>query len=276
MNSFEQHFFGKYIRDNETLIEVFHKHFMLIIEDIFLWMLFWIAIPGFLYYHNSFEIQTVIPLQYVYGYMFLIYGILLYKLFDWYNDVWIATDIGLVDVNWWLFSENVVYVDYSKVEWIELRTRTLFDALLWIADVNIRLASGGHFILHSAYGAKHITHFVQDATKWITHKHDAHEEDDGSGPDKVSFDILVETLSEVVKKHLHRKGKDDLTEDYIEKLDTTLIDSGTVDLRSDGDKAWVEDWKKKFQKAAKKDAHKSHDEWEEDDEHDSHGWHGHH
>ena len=205
----------------------------------------------------------MLQLQYIWGYLFLIYGIIIYKLFDWYNDVWIATDVGLIDIDWGLFSENVVYVEYEKIEGIELRTRTFFDAILWVSDVNIRLASGGQFILHAAYKSKEIVHFIQWIQKWGGHH--AEKSSHWSKDDALSFEILMETLSEVVKKHMHRRGKDDLTEEYIDKLTVVSHDTGTVDLRSEGDKIWVEDWKKKFIKEQKK--HHSDDGEDEEDFH---------
>jgi hypothetical protein len=48
--------------------------------------------------------------------MFVIYAILMYKLFDWYVDTWIMTESTIVDMKWKWLSSNLLYIPYAKIE----------------------------------------------------------------------------------------------------------------------------------------------------------------
>ena len=56
-----------------------------------------------------------------------IYGTLVYVVFDWYNDVWLITDRGVIDVDWQYFSGNIQYIDYHDIHGIEIRTNSFMD-----------------------------------------------------------------------------------------------------------------------------------------------------
>lgn len=44
------------------------------------------------------------------------YIILMYKLFDWYVDVWIMTESTIVAMHWKWFSSDLLYIPYEKIE----------------------------------------------------------------------------------------------------------------------------------------------------------------
>lgn len=261
MNKFDALFFSQYINTNETIQEVFHRHFFVIIEDIILWTFFMVIIPAFLYSQNVFSIQSGISGFSFALYLLFIYGILMYKLFDWYADVWVATDSTIVDVKWKYFTSNLLYIPYDKVEWIEVRTRSWFTAMIGMSDVVVKLAGQESFTLVSAWNPTVIVEFLQNATQ---HKKWEHSVDD-----REPFEILVETLSDVVKWHLVTNGKNYITRDYVEKLDHTLTQGVPIDLRTQEEKIVIEHWKTTY---TKKDEH-TEEEWHDDTHAHSDHWH---
>lgn len=52
----------------------------------------------------------------------------------------------------------------------------------------------------------------------------------------------------MVREHLSTNGKEYLTRDYVERLDTTLSHGVPIDLRSDEEKKVVENWKIRVQR----------------------------
>ncbi|MFZ2256478.1 MAG: hypothetical protein WAW59_06590 [Patescibacteria group bacterium] len=140
MNKFDTLFFSQYINPQENILEVFHRHVVVILEEIILWTFFAVVIPTFLYSQNIFDIQAGVSEFSFTVYLLLIYGILMYKLFDWYADVWVVTDMTIVDVKWRYFTSNLLYIPYNKVEGIEIRTRSWFTAMIGMSDVIIKLA----------------------------------------------------------------------------------------------------------------------------------------
>ena len=93
MNYFDQIFFQKYLREGEELFFVCHRHPLLIIDRIVITLFIGLALPTFFYYNNSFSLQTLVPFLYFETYAVILYLFLVYKIFDWYNDVWLITDL---------------------------------------------------------------------------------------------------------------------------------------------------------------------------------------
>ncbi len=110
-------------------------------------------------------------------------------------------------------------------------------------------------ILRNAGRPTDVIHALQDAIKPHKWWHE-HEED------KEPFDILIDTLSDVVKWHLVTGGKQYITRDYVEKLDETLGQWKPIDLRSPTEKVVIQNWKSKYEKKA--------DEHADDHGHDDH------
>lgn len=117
---------------------------------------------------------------------------MMYKFFDWYLDVWIATENNLVDLRWKFFQSTVLYTPYAKVEGIQIRTRSWWTSLLGMSDVVVKLSGMDEFTLVSAGSPNEIITYLQEMTSSPHH----HEDEDD---DREPFDILVDTLSGVVK-----------------------------------------------------------------------------
>lgn len=163
MSSFDTLFFEQHINPEEHIERVFHRHIFVMIEDLLVWMFFGLLIPAFLFYYDVFSMRTMLDPSYIYAYLFAIYFILLYKVFDWYLDVWIATDHTLVEMQWKWFTPQLVYTPYEKIEGIELRTHTWLHSLLGISDVSINLMGEEAHILRSAANPKELVEYLQGA-----------------------------------------------------------------------------------------------------------------
>lgn len=249
MNKFDSLFFAQYISTEEKIEQVFHRHFFVIVEDILLWVFFGVVIPAFLYHYDVFAMQSGIPSLYVSGYLLVIYAILIYKIFDWYADVWVATSTTLVDVKWRWFTSHLLYIPYEKIEGIEVRTHSWVAAIFRMSDVVIKLMWQEEFVLASARDAGGLVSYLQEATKNKKHEHEVEKE---------PFNILVDALSDVVKGHLVTQGKTYITRDYVEKLDETLVHGVPIDLRTQEERIVIEHWKQEYEWEKE-----SHDEKEE-------------
>jgi hypothetical protein len=250
MNRFQSLFFASYIAPDEEIQYIFHRHFFVIIEDIILWIFFSLFIPWFLYYLNFIHIQSSIEFWHIYAYLFVIYFLLIYKIFDWYTDVWIMTGETLIDLKWKFFTSNLVIIPFEKIEWMEVRTYSWVYSVLGISDILVKLMGNESLILRNASNPTDVIHALQDAVKPHTQWH--------TKEDKEPFDILIETLSDVVKWHLVTGGKQYITRDYVEKLEETLAHGKPIDLRTPTEKIVIENWKDKYSK--KEDWHDDHNE----------------
>ncbi len=141
MSTFDTLFFEQHVNDDEKIEKVFHRHIFVMIEDLLIWIFFALIIPTFLYYYNVFDVQKIIiDTSYVHAYLFLLYFILLYKIFDWYLDVWIATNATLVEMRWKWFTPQLMYISYEKIESIEVRTKSWLYSIVGISDVRVHMA----------------------------------------------------------------------------------------------------------------------------------------
>ncbi|EKD29499.1 MAG: hypothetical protein ACD_78C00383G0003 [uncultured bacterium (gcode 4)] len=225
MNYFDQTFFTKYLREGEELLFVCHKHAILIIDRIILTLFFGLFIPGFFYYNNSLSIQQLIPFNYFEVYVIVLYFYFFYKIFDWYNDVWIITDQGVVDIDWNVFARRISYVEYSDIKWAEIDTPSLFDPIFNKGNIIIHtIADDDDLIFEWASNPHDIVSYLDEVVDELQQK----EED----RDKAPFELLLSTLTDMVRDHLewgeYNKRADIASREEIEKL---LHKKGTIDLR---------------------------------------------
>lgn len=240
MSTFDTLFFEQHINEDEKIEKVFHRHIFVMIEDLIIWIFFALIIPSFLYYYNVFDIKKIIiDTSYVHAYLFLLYFILLYKIFDWYLDVWIATNATLVEMRWKWFTPQLMYINYEKIESIEVRTKSWLYSVVSISDVRVHMAGDETHTLSSAAFPKDVVQFLQEKTK--PKKVENTENEDK----RESFEIMVDTLSGIVKNHLNTPKGESITRDYVEKLDETLQSGIPIDLRSLDEKEYINDWKKR-------------------------------
>lgn len=197
MDTFDNLFFSEHISSDESIQKVFHRHVFVMIEDLIIWMFFGVILPSFLFFYDVYGIRTVLDSTYIHAYLFLLYFVLVYKIFDWYLDVWIATDKTLVDMRWKWFTPQLRYIPYDKLESIEVRTPSWFYSVMKISDVVIHLSGDESHMLSSAENPKELAQFLQEIGRPKEEKSENPPEED-----KEPFDILVNALSGVVKNHL--------------------------------------------------------------------------
>lgn len=235
MNKFDELFFSKYVSEGAELLFVCHRHVTLVIDRIFLILFFGVFLPSFFYFNDSFALRDLVPFTYFEGYLVATYLYLLYTVFDWYNDVWIITDRGIIDLDWNVFAGNVTYVDYHSIHGVEIRRDSIFDSLLGKGDVAIHLEDESEeFQLAEASHPDDIAEYVQNAVAEARGRND-HGHEESVQDDREPFQVLLETLTEMVKDHLSQKGVSETAEERRmaeEILKQAKRRTSTIDLSS--------------------------------------------
>lgn len=77
------------------------------------------------------------PMWIMTTYLAIIWLIIMLKFFDWYNDVWIVTDTGIVDLDWTPLIKNSTYSDYDDITGIESNEVNWFDSFFRMGDLII-------------------------------------------------------------------------------------------------------------------------------------------
>lgn len=162
---------------------------------------------------------------YFWGYLFTVYALLVYKIWDWYSNVWIITSSGVIDVNWSLLRQQTEYIGFDNMQGVEIEQKGA-DKPIGRGTVVIRLAgSGDEFILTGAANPHEINDILHEGMQH--HGHHEHFEED-----KEPFEVLLQTLQDVVKDHLNKKGyADEYAIPDEEETERTLRKKGTIDLR---------------------------------------------
>lgn len=230
MNKFDQIFFKKYISEWAEVIDIAHKHIMVIIDNIILNYFFWVILPTFIYY-NSLTIQSFIPFFVLEIFILFIFLKNIYDIFNWYNDVWIITKDGVTELDWALFSSNSTSVKYSSIEWLELIQTGFIDTILWKWDIIIHKVGGeNNFLLTHASRAFHVLEKIDQLQKSVKQKQQ--DEEKKETPEQ-NFETVLKALSWVVEEYLWKSGyqKDD-SEEKKKLIEKVKKRAWTIDLNS--------------------------------------------
>jgi hypothetical protein len=63
--------------------------------------------------------------------------IMLHKILDWYCDVWIITDRGIIDVRWSIFMRDTTFMEFHDISGIQSYQGSIFDKLFDIGDITL-------------------------------------------------------------------------------------------------------------------------------------------
>ena len=232
MNQFDDLYFSKYVREEDELLFVCHRHPILIIDNILLWCFFGVVLPVFFYLQNSFGMANVLWLGYFELYLFIVYVCLTYVVFDWYNDVWLITNRWIIDVDWKYFSGDIHYIEYESVHGIEVKTHSIIDSIFGKGDIYVHLESENEeFFLEDAVNPQGIVEYIQAVISEIhAHKHDPID-------DRQPFELLLDTLTQMVREHLEKwwNTPDPTSEQERIQIEKALRYTSTVDLRRIGE-----------------------------------------
>lgn len=226
MNKFDQKFFAKYIPEWQKLEWIVHEHFIVIIGQLFKWILFWIIIPSIILYYFDFLI-TSIPFVVFEIWLIIVYFKLMYDIFNRYNDVWIITTHWVIDLDWELFWSDTVSVKFTSIEWVEVEQNWIIDTIFWKWNLIIHKIGSDNFILHNA----NKPYAAVDEIEQFSQKYWEPEYDDNQPNNIENFDVVMEALSWVVENYLENKGlkeKDDDEKEYL--IDEYREKKWTIDL----------------------------------------------
>jgi len=201
MNSFDLNFFQKYTPQWQEIQHIVHAHPIVILGKLLLWLFFWVFIPVFFYYF-SFRVKGIIPFYYLEWWLILIYIKIIYDIFDWYNDVWIITDVWVIDLDWSLFRTSMSTIDFWNMEWMEVEQKWIFDKVLSKWDLIIHKIWDDGFVLPDCvhpYAALNQVEGIKNHME--EHQEEEHEEQIDR------FDMIMDTLGWVVENYLQTNGQ---------------------------------------------------------------------
>lgn len=125
--------FSFYLEDGEKIIDVCHKHPIIMFGDLFKVLFFGFAIPAFLYY--------LFPTYWLFFTLwFVISFFRLAKVIGvWYHDVFLLTDQCVLDISWnGLFDTSSSRIEYHMIGGASVNKKGIWQVLFNYGDVSLK------------------------------------------------------------------------------------------------------------------------------------------
>jgi len=143
---FAQLLYKKHLDEGEEIVEIIHRHWLVLKKKIAKPMLFGILPPLvlFIFYPGFWPILL----------LWLIAGVVFYiiKFFEWYFDCLLLTTVGVVDVERkGLFDNASKKIEYHTIDGISFEIKGVLPTLMNYGDIVIdKMGSGIHINLYDA------------------------------------------------------------------------------------------------------------------------------
>lgn len=226
MNKFESIFFKKYVPEWQEILHILHIHPIVIFTNLVVKIILLILIP-LSFYLTAETIHQKIPFLYVEIYLLIIFFILIYEIFDRYNDTWIITNSSIIWLDWKLFKTKTESINFSSIEWLWVDENWIIDKIFKKWDLIVHKTWEEEFILEEAINPYKAIDIIESAGT---------DEDEGKDEWNITeerFNMLLEAISWTVWEHIYNKELRNDSLSYKEKKD--LIKKETIKKAEESD-----------------------------------------
>lgn len=228
MNNFDKVFFKKYVPVWSKIKWIIHEHFFMIFDKIIVKLILLVIIPSFFYYQSNL-LSSNIPFIFLEIYLIIMFFIIIYDIFNWYNDVWIITDSWVVDLDWELFNTSTISVKYSSIEWIEVEQEWIINNFIWKWNLIINRVWTWAFRLDNACCPFSAVDKIEKYSREVGINEDIEDKE------AWEFDMIMDALWWVVRDYLEKwwEKEEDIEKkkEFDEKLEKIKNEKWTIDLR---------------------------------------------
>ena len=143
----EKLIFRSHLEDGEQVLYAVHKHWIVMLRSTLE-----VGFFGFLIPWGIFFMGFNTPLFF---WVALIWSVIayirfLYTLLDWYSDVWLITDMGILIMEWNGFFDNAsTRLGFEDIEGIGYEIRSFWGTVLRYGKVTLKVMSGNNMIMDS-------------------------------------------------------------------------------------------------------------------------------
>jgi len=140
--------FNKHLEKGEKVLYAVHKHWIEI-----LWPVIGIAFFGFVIPWTFYLIGFNTPMFFwiAVTWSVLAYLRFMYILIDWYADVWLITNMGIIVIDWrGLFSNSATRLGYEDIEGVGYDINGFWPTMLRYGAMTLKVMSGNNLELKPA------------------------------------------------------------------------------------------------------------------------------
>ena len=160
--------FYRHIDDDEELITVIHKHWLLGIRGLF-WPTCSLLVTGFVLV--QLPMRLIVYIASLWAVISLLWW--LRNFFDYYLDAWIITTEGIIDIEWFgLFHRKSTRILFSDIEGVSYEIAGISATLMRYGTVSVeRISSGEEVELEYVPHPRDIEHLILDQMEeYMDHK----------------------------------------------------------------------------------------------------------
>lgn len=141
--------FKSYLGDGEQIVFVVHRHVFLESKSFFKIFFFGIFIPAFGWW--------LFPQVKIFAAVWLGFGALrfIYEFFDWYYDVWVVTNVSIIEIMWrGFFDKSSTRIEYHIIQGIGYEVKGLMPTLFNYGTITLDKFTGTQSIFDGAVNPK--------------------------------------------------------------------------------------------------------------------------
>ncbi len=131
--------FSKHLDDDEVLVRVVHKHWLIGTKALF-WPTLWLVLAALL--AVGFPTRPMLIVAGVFAFCVLVWW--LRNFFDYFLDAWIVTNEGIIDVAWHgFFHRESSRILYSDIQGVSYEIKGVVGTLLQVGVISVEKISTG-------------------------------------------------------------------------------------------------------------------------------------
>lgn len=181
--------FTKHLDEDEELVRVVHKHWLLGVKALF-WPTLWLACAALLV--AGFPTRAMFILSAVAALVFFVWW--LRNFFDYFLDAWIVTNEGIIDVAWhgWFHRESSRIL-YSDIQGVSYEIKGIFGTVLQVGVISVeKISTGDSVSLESVKRPKKIESLILSRQEKYLHKKNLR---DGKEVQKMLASLLADQVN---------------------------------------------------------------------------------
>lgn len=153
---FKHRFFRNHLDAGEIILDVWHRHILVLKIDSIKIVFFGILLPILGYF--------IVPKAILAFAIWLTVGLigLIYRFFDWYFDAWVLTNTGVIDIEYnGLFDMTSTRIEYHMIEGISYTIKGVLQTMFNYGEITIdKLGAQTSVVLKDARSPKKLERLV--------------------------------------------------------------------------------------------------------------------
>lgn len=149
MNRIRDFLYRSYLGDGEKIIFVIHRHIFLQMTDFFKIIFFGLLLPVFVWW--------LFPQVAVITTVWIFIGVIrfIYEFFDWYYDVWLVTNVSIIEIMWeGFFQKSSARIEYHIVQGMGYEVKGFIRTIFNYGDITIEKFTGTPSVFKGALWPK--------------------------------------------------------------------------------------------------------------------------